>query len=374
MNIMKLSSEVRREIRDREMRKAEEEIERQTQIRKSAVNAKQNAIRQTSKANEEAAKAKYESKVQDLEYKKKKSLKGGGCLGAILMFFFGAGLLVVLLNVITGHMSALKNLLIYVPFFLLGLYFVMRSKKASKNEMEYDRLISDEKESFEKQKQRIDEERTISESEAAKAIVNDDVEKQLRQNAIQTGNKIVSEYDKSVEDFRAMILRSKTLDLGFIEEPMTQILRARYEALKVNCPGEINYEVSINYDVRLDGVYYEIHDGFENNMNMTENNKQADMIFFSQNRMADLTENFQREGLALAIIDKMDKCIHREFERDKFETEYQQGDSKVSIILRLICLDNKKELQGWDEGKTQMTWEDVSQNDGSSDDGSVQYW
>ncbi len=346
------------------------EIQKWSGVREETVNTKLESIEKSRLAKIDAEKSAYNLKMMELE-KDRLSINNKPGLGGLGWVLFVISVGCVIIGVIGGHREpdALLGTLFFVGLAVVGFLLIKRGKKKANNLKMYDQKINYTKAEYNGKLQAID-----NEADSMKEAVNTSGKGENQANAKRRGDELVAEYDMKVNEFKNRIMKSVTIDLGFVVNPIADVLKNRYEALKLNNPGVVNYAVSLMYHVREAGVYYEVHDGFERQEDIKQGQVQNGMINFSDNRMQNLSEDSQKEGLALVLAEKIDKRIKQVFERESYTVDYSNLDSEVNIKMNIACLDNKVELKGWDEGKEEREWEDVSQDTPVSDDSSVQYW
>ncbi|WP_026525848.1 hypothetical protein [Butyrivibrio sp. MB2005] len=348
------------------------EIQKWSGVREETVNTKLESIEKSRLAKIDAEKSAYDLKMMELE-KDRLSINNKAGLGGLgwVLFVISVGCVIIGVYawISTRDSDAFLAALFYVGIAVVGFLLIKRGKKKANNLKMYDQEISDTKAAYIEKLQAIDKE-AASMKEAESSSGKDDNQAKAKQR----GEELVAEYDMKVNEFKNRIMESVTIDLGFVVDPVANVLKNRYEALKLNNPGVVNYAVSLMYHVREAGVYYEVHDGFERQEDIKQGQVQNGMINFSDNRMQNLSEDSQKEGLALVLAEKIDKRIKQVFERESYTVDYSNLDSEVNIKMNIACLDNKVELKGWDEGKKEREWEDVSQDTPVSGDSSVQYW
>lgn len=347
------------------------EIQKWSGIREETVNTKLESIEKSRLAKIDAEKSAYDLKMMELEKDRLSIANKAGLsgLGWFLFVFNAMTLLFSIVRFFQRDPEAWFGLLFFGGLFVVGILLIKRGKKKANNLKMYDQKINYIKAEYNGKLQAID-----NEADSMKEAVNTSGKGENQANAKRRGDELVAEYDMKVNEFKNRIMRSATIDLGFVINPIADVLKNRYEALKLNYPKCVDYEVSVEYDVQSIGVGYEVHDGFERLKGIQQGQVQHDMINFSDNRMKSLSEDSQKEGLALVLAEKIDKRISQVFERENYTVEYSILDSKVTIKMNTTCLDHKIELKGWDEGKKEREWEDVSQDTPVSDDSSVQYW
>ncbi|WP_044916705.1 phage holin family protein [Butyrivibrio sp. WCE2006] len=348
------------------------EIQKWSGVREETVNTKLESIEKSRLAKIDAEKSAYDLKMMELE-KDRLSINNKPGLGGLgwVLFVISVGCVItgVIAGISYGEPDALLAALFYAGLAVVGFLLIKRGKKKANNLKMYDQEINDTKAAYNGKIQAIDKE-AASMKEAESSSGKDDNQAKAKQR----GEELVAEYDMKVSEFKNRIMESVTIDLGFVINPIADVLKNRYEALKLHYPKWVDYEVSVEYDVQSVGVGYEVHDGFERLKSIQQGQVQHYMIYFSDNRMKSLSEDSQKEGLALVLAEKIDKRISQVFERENYTVEYSILDSKVTIKMNIACLDHKIELKGWDEGKKEREWEDVSQDTPVSDDSSVQYW
>ncbi len=233
------------------------EIQKWSGVREEIVNTKLESIEKSRLAKIDAEKSAYDLKMMELE-KDRLSINNKPGLGGLgwVLFVISVGCVIIGVYawISTRDPDAFLAVLFYVGLAVVGFLLIKRGKKKANNLKMYDQEINDTKAAYNGKIQAIDKE-AASMKEAENSSGKDDNQAKAKRR----GEELVAEYDMKVNEFKNRIMESVTIDLGFVINPIADVLKNRYEALKLHYPKWVDYEVSVEYDVQSIGVGYEVH-------------------------------------------------------------------------------------------------------------------